>query len=116
MSFDFLDLKSVYEHELESIVGDDTIGLLQASGETRGHVMFDVHRLREAIIAYEREFDEESVEIALFEHPEVDDGAALLAFVPRNGSDRAVVLAPRVEKDGEYQTGADELIQGGESA
>jgi len=115
MSFGFLDLRSIYETEMESLVEDNTIGLLQARDEVRGHVMFDVHRLREAIIAYEREFDEECVEVALFEHPEVEDGASLLALVPRSGSDRAVVLAPQVNSDGDYQTGAEELIQGGES-
>lgn len=113
MTIPFIDYKHVDKGSIEDIAGDDTVGLFHARGDetVRGDVLFNLRRLRRAIIAFEEIADSPNAEVAIFKDPESEAGVPILALVPQGGSDHAVVVAPRV--DGVTATGStdrDELV------
>lgn len=115
MTFPFVETGELEVSDPEAIVDDNTIGVVRAEyGEhLRGDALFDLRRLRRAIIAYEERFETETgAEVALVEHPGDVDGPPLLALVPHGGFREAVVLAPRWPNHPPLD--ADELVQEGD--
>lgn len=108
----FVETKRVSAEDVEKIE-DGTLGLAVSGplDEYRGDVLFDLQRLRRAILAFEDEFDESLAEVAIYEREESKYPA--LALVPHGGADRAVILASRVDE----QTGLDDTadLLGGEA-
>lgn len=95
-------------------IEDGTLGKAVSgrSGHYRGDVLFDLRRLRRAILAFEDEFDETIAEIAIFEREE--SAYPALGLVPHGGSDRVILLASRIDDRSELED-VDELDQGGGS-
>lgn len=115
--FPFCDPAGVFpEHDVNELSEDNSIGMVETrAGDVRGDVLVDLHRLRTAIMCYEREFDgSRFAEVAVVE---IDDGDKLpaLALTSKSPVDgRAVLVAPRVSHNGGTEgprTGADGLVE-----
>lgn len=105
---------SAGEDAIEKLTADNTVGLLRASRHQhlRGDVLYDVRRLRRAILAFEEHFDDRFAEIGIID---ADTGSGpMLALTPRGGGHKAIVLAPRVhtndDNDGPYHSDVEGLV------
>lgn len=124
MSLAFIDHRTIQSSALsddpgeriEELTSDNTIGLLTGYQEFRGDVNFQVRRLRRAILAFEEEVGDDSLELAIVENPDVPD-QPVLALVPEGGGNQAILLAPCIPPKSDSlencQTGHDELVQEG---
>lgn len=113
---DFVDRHEVESENIEEISLGNTVGLLHADRPVwiNGDVRIHIPRLRRALLAFEDEFDAETVEMGIAENPENDDSFPILLMTPPDGSSRAIAVAPRYSGENKTaESDADEVITEG---